>query len=158
MSRSQRISLDWPRMRRCRITVDGVVQGIGLRPSVYRLAVRHGVAGSVCNSRAGVLIDAEGDDASLESFLSVLNDDAPGHVSVAWVEPEGLAGFSIAVSAHDGVARFSSVPDAPCATSASLSWPIPTIGDTDMPCRPVRPVAHDLRSSGRCLTTASGRR
>jgi hydrogenase maturation protein HypF len=111
MNRPRRISLDPHRMRRCRITVEGVVQGIGFRPSVYRLAVRHGVAESVCNSRAGVLIDAEGDDASLESFLSVLNDDAPGHVSVAWVEPEGLAGFSIAVSAHDGVARFSPVPD-----------------------------------------------
>ena len=110
MSRS-RLQLDWPRMRRCTVTVDGVVQGIGYRPSVYRLAVSHGVAGSVCNSRAGVLIDAEGDDASLEAFLSKLSEDAPGHVSVAWAEPEGLAGFSIAVSAHAGVARFSPVPD-----------------------------------------------
>jgi hydrogenase maturation protein HypF len=111
MSASRRISLDWPRMRRCTITVDGVVQGIGFRPSVYRLAVSHGVAGYICNSRTGVLIDAEGDDVALEAFVSVLRDDAPGHVSVAWVEPEGLAGFSIAVSAHDGVARFSPVPD-----------------------------------------------
>jgi hydrogenase maturation protein HypF len=110
MSRSRR-PLDWPRLRRCTITVDGVVQGIGFRPSVYRLAVSHGVAGSVRNSRAGVLIDVEGDDASLEAFLSVLSDDAPGHVSVAWAEPEGLAGFSIAVSASDGAARFSPVPD-----------------------------------------------
>src|SRR5206468_12863952 len=102
MSRSP-LPLDWPRMRRCTITVDGVVQGIGFRPSVYRLAVSHGVAGSVRNSRAGVLIDAEGYDASLEAFLSKLSDDAPGHVSVAWAEPEGLAGFSIAVSANNGV-------------------------------------------------------
>jgi hydrogenase maturation protein HypF len=108
---SSRLPLDWPRVRRCTITVDGVVQGIGFRPSVYRLAVSHGVAGSVCNSRAGVLIDAEGDDASLEAFVSKLSEDAPGHVSVAWAEPEGLADFSIAVSAHDGVARFSPVPD-----------------------------------------------
>jgi hydrogenase maturation protein HypF len=111
MISSPRIPLDWPRMRRCRVTVDGVVQGIGFRPSVYRLAVSHGVAGCVRNSRGGVLIDAEGDDASLEAFLSVLSQDAPGHVSVAWAEPEGFAGFSIAVSAHDGVARFSPVPD-----------------------------------------------
>ena len=108
---SSRLPLDWARMRRCRITVDGVVQGIGFRPSVYRLAVSHGVTGSVCNSRAGVLIDAEGDDASLEAFVSKLSEDVPGRVSVAWAEPEGLAGFSIAVSAHDGVARFAPVPD-----------------------------------------------
>ena len=110
MSRSRR-QFDCPRMRRCTVTVDGVVQGIGYRPSVYRLAVSHGLAGSVCNSRAGVLIDAEGDDAALAAFVSKLSEDAPGHVSVAWAEPEGLASFSIAVSAHDGVARFSPVPD-----------------------------------------------
>jgi hydrogenase maturation protein HypF len=111
MISSTRVPLDWPRMRRCRITIDGVVQGIGFRPSVYRLAVSHGVAGCVRNARGGVLIDAEGDDASLEAFLSGLSQHAPGHVSVAWAEPEGFTGFSIAVSAHDGVARFSPVPD-----------------------------------------------
>ena len=107
----QRGSLAYPRTRRCTITVDGVVQGIGFRPSVYRLAVTHGVAGTVRNSRAGVVIEAEGDAASLEAFLAALGNDAPGVVSIAWAQPEGLAGFSIAGSAHDGRARFSPAPD-----------------------------------------------
>jgi hydrogenase maturation protein HypF len=98
-------------VRHCTITVGGVVQGIGFRPSVYRLAVRHGVAGSVRNSRAGVLIEAEGDEVTLEAFLTALDTDAPGEMSMAWGRPERLTGFFIANSAHDGVAGFSPAPD-----------------------------------------------
>jgi len=117
---SQRGSLASPRARRCTITVDGVVQGIGFRPSVYRLAVTHGVAGTVRNSRAGVVIEAEGDGDALEAFLTALGSDAPGAVSVAWAQPEGLAGFSFARSAHDGRSRFSPAPDrAMCETCAA---------------------------------------
>ena len=111
MTVSPRVPLDRTRVRHCTITVAGVVQGIGFRPSVYRLAVRHGVAGSVRNSRAGVLIEAEGDDATLEAFLTALDANAPGKISVAWSQPERLAGFSITNSARDGVARFSPAPD-----------------------------------------------
>jgi len=111
MSVPRRVAVDWPHMRHCTIAVDGVVQGIGFRPSVYRLAVSHGVAGSVRNSRAGVLIEAEGDDATIEAFLAAIGGNAPGAVSVAWGQPEGLTGFFIASSASDGVARFSPAPD-----------------------------------------------
>jgi hydrogenase maturation protein HypF len=111
MHEPQRVLLDRPRVRHCTITVDGVVQGIGFRPSVYRLAVSHGVAGSVRNSRAGVLIEAEGDEATLEAFLSALDADAPGEISIAWRQPERLNGFSIEPSVHDGVAGFSPAPD-----------------------------------------------
>jgi len=111
MSVSQRALLSRPRVRHCTITVDGVVQGIGFRPSVYRLAVSHGVVGSVRNSSAGVLIEAEGDDATLKAFLTALDADAPGEISVAWGKPECLTSFSIASSARDGVARFSPSPD-----------------------------------------------
>src|SRR5437763_1290749 len=41
------------RLRRCIIAIEGVVQGIGLRPAVYHLAVRHGLGGSVRNTMAG---------------------------------------------------------------------------------------------------------
>ena len=131
MSASPLVPLDRPRVRRCTITVSGVVQGIGFRPSVYRLAVSHGVAGSVRNVRAGVLIEAEGDDAALEAFLSALDADAQGEISVAWGQPARLIGFSIAKSAHDGIARFSPPPDrAMCdACTAELHDP------TDPRCR-----------------------
>jgi len=111
MSVSQPILGDRHRVRHCTIVVGGVVQGIGFRPVVYRLAVGHRIAGSVRNSRAGVLIEAEGDDASLRAFLAALGADAPGEVSVVWGAPEGLAGFSIASSSRDGVARLSPAVD-----------------------------------------------
>src|SRR5262245_36795217 len=111
MSASRRVPLDWPCVRHCKITIGGVVQGIGFRPAVYRLAVSHGVAGSVRNSRAGVTIEAEGNDVALDAFLAALDANAPGEVSVAWGQPEGLTGFSIANSVRDGVPRFSPAPD-----------------------------------------------
>src|SRR5215471_8325975 len=100
-----------PRTRRCTIAVNGVVQGVGFRPAVYRLAVSHRVAGTVRNSRAGVVIEVEGDEASLGAFLTALGNEAPGPVSVSWDEPEGATSFSIGISSHDGRARFSPAPD-----------------------------------------------
>src|SRR5262249_19348586 len=99
------------RLRRCTITVNGVAQGIGFRPFVYRLAVSQGVAGTVRNSRAGVVIEVEGDAESLGSFLAALAKEAPGAVSVAWAQPEGTTGFSIVSSSHHGGACFSPAPD-----------------------------------------------
>ena len=45
---------------RLRIEVQGVVQGVGFRPAVYRLATARGLVGSVWNHAQGVTIDAQG--------------------------------------------------------------------------------------------------
>ncbi|CAN5700431.1 hypothetical protein BH18ACT13_BH18ACT13_03730 [soil metagenome] len=45
-------------MERRRIRVTGVVQGVGFRPFVYALALRHSLAGFVLNDAEGVLIEA----------------------------------------------------------------------------------------------------
>ena len=47
-------------MKRVRINVTGVVQGVGFRPFVYGLATRLGLAGLVGNDSAGVFIEIEG--------------------------------------------------------------------------------------------------
>lgn len=52
----------------CQIKIEGVVQGVGFRPHVYRLAAAHGIAGWVLNSSEGVTIWAEGTEAQLEAF------------------------------------------------------------------------------------------
>ena len=44
---------------RKRIEIDGVVQGVGFRPFVYRIARRFAIAGYVLNSSDGVVIEAE---------------------------------------------------------------------------------------------------
>src|SRR5919108_517149 len=70
---STRIIRDTMERRRFRVT--GVVQGVGFRPFVYRLAARHGLAGHVLNDGTGVLIEAEG--SSLDAFAAALVAEAP---------------------------------------------------------------------------------
>ena len=77
MAISGSASLDAVRVRRCTVTIPGVVQGIGFRPSVYRMAMRHGLAGSVRNSLQGALVKLEGNEAALERFLDQLQALAP---------------------------------------------------------------------------------
>jgi hydrogenase maturation protein HypF len=62
---------------RRKITVQGIVQGVGFRPFVYGLARRLGLDGIVRNETTGVMIDVEGDPTCLESFLRALVVEAP---------------------------------------------------------------------------------
>jgi hydrogenase maturation protein HypF len=64
-------------MRRRVLTVAGVVQGVGFRPFVYRLAVRHALAGTVCNTPDGVQISLEGEDAQIQDFLADFERELP---------------------------------------------------------------------------------
>src|SRR5262249_58991840 len=54
---------------RCRVLVEGVVQGVGFRPFVYRLAKIHRLGGSARKGQHGAVIDAEGDREALARFL-----------------------------------------------------------------------------------------
>jgi hydrogenase maturation protein HypF len=60
-----------------RIEIRGVVQGVGFRPWIWRLARENGVAGRVSNDSRGVTIDAFGLEAALESFLSGIRSAPP---------------------------------------------------------------------------------
>jgi hydrogenase maturation protein HypF len=62
---------------RRRIQITGVVQGVGFRPYVYRLANECGLAGSVLNDSAGVDIEVQGPPASVSTFLDRLRPEAP---------------------------------------------------------------------------------
>ena len=113
------LAVDAARVRRCIVTIEGLVQGIGFRPFVYRTAVRHGLLGTVRNSLQGTLVEVEGDADSLWRFLDEITV-LPGpiaaryRVTVRWDEPRGAAEtFTIEGSAHDGDARLHPVPDLP---------------------------------------------
>jgi hydrogenase maturation protein HypF len=100
------------------IKVRGVVQGVGFRPFVFRLASQHGVAGWVLNGDDGVEIFAEGSDPAIELFLQLLRSDAPPAAQITAIEvdlaaPSGLKDFTIRESArgHAPSARIS--PDLP---------------------------------------------
>lgn len=57
--------------------LDGIVQGVGFRPFVYGLALRHGLTGYVLNDASGVTIGAEGSPEQLAAFARALRELAP---------------------------------------------------------------------------------
>ncbi|MEM8709670.1 MAG: carbamoyltransferase HypF [Planctomycetota bacterium] len=75
-------------MRALQVTVTGAVQGVGFRPFVYGLAVRHGIAGTVSNAEDGVAMTLEGPDAALATFLRDLVADAPAAAVIREVRQE----------------------------------------------------------------------
>ncbi|MDQ3858130.1 MAG: carbamoyltransferase HypF, partial [Actinomycetota bacterium] len=90
-------------MERRRYRVTGVVQGVGFRPFVYGLASRYSLGGYVLNDGEGVVIEAEGDPATLDSFAAALGDEAPSLARVdtviaTQVAPLGERRFTIGAS------------------------------------------------------------
>lgn len=89
---------------RYRIAVRGIVQGIGFRPFVHRLASAIGLAGSVRNTSSGVEIDIEGERGRLQSFLRRLERERPPAARIEAivcreVPASGAKGFVIRPSA-----------------------------------------------------------
>ncbi len=104
------------RAMRCRIRVEGIVQGVGFRPFVYALAHRYGLAGAVGNDSAGVLVEVEGPAAAVAEFRSALVRQAPplaviDRVSTSVLPPRGEAGFTIAASQAGGARQTLVSPD-----------------------------------------------
>ena len=56
-------------INRIRIEIEGIVQGVGFRPFIFRLAGTHAINGWVLNNSGGVIIEAEGAQANVSSFL-----------------------------------------------------------------------------------------
>ena len=70
-------------LTRKRITVRGVVQGVGFRPYAYNLAQRLQLAGYILNTSSGLLIEIEGADEALEEFLTSLRERPPSLSQIA---------------------------------------------------------------------------
>ena len=62
---------------RRRLLVNGIVQGVGFRPFVYRIAVGFGLKGFIRNTPSGVLIEVQGVSRLLDSFCCALKSDLP---------------------------------------------------------------------------------
>ena len=89
-----------------RIVVEGIVQGVGFRPFVYTLAVRHGLAGWVRNTTGRVEIEIEGAAEALDAFASDLLGNGPplAHIDRVGQEamaPQGRDRFQIEPSRED---------------------------------------------------------
>lgn len=110
--------------RRARLAVHawGVVQGVGFRPFVHRLAGELGLAGWVRNDLDGLAVEAEGPPEALSSFLTRLTAEAPtGAILYAldhrWLDPVGATGFEIRASEAPGD-----------AAGAARAWVLPDLG------------------------------
>jgi hydrogenase maturation protein HypF len=98
------------------VAVTGVVQGVGFRPFVHRLAIRHGLAGWIRNRAGDVEIAVEGTKQALEEFLESLEREAPPLARIASVDvtrstPGRLADFVILPSTDAPDRRQPVAPD-----------------------------------------------
>ena len=97
-----------------RIHLRGTVQGVGMRPWIYRTAVEHGITGTVCNETSGVTIEAFGGTGALDGFLATLRISAPPAAVIDTFESEPITpresnGFVI-VESRPGEERRVSIP------------------------------------------------
>jgi hydrogenase maturation protein HypF len=91
---------------RRQIHIEGIVQGVGFRPFVYKLAQELSLRGYVFNSSAGVTVEVEGADAELEYFIRRLRDETPPlaqieDVRVQTLAPAGYLSFVIRESVDE---------------------------------------------------------
>jgi hydrogenase maturation protein HypF len=102
-----------------RIHVQGVVQGVGFRPHVYRLACAHGLHGWVKNGADGVRIHVEGAENAIDAFVRDLSMHPPAAATVVAVDvsradPCALQSFDICESETGGLAPTTRIaPDLP---------------------------------------------
>jgi hydrogenase maturation protein HypF len=91
------------------IRVRGVVQGVGFRPFVYRLARANTLTGWVRNASDGVEIHLEGAADRLSAFVDALQSDAPPAASIATIDVHEV----MATGVHEFTIRDSAARDGP---------------------------------------------
>jgi hydrogenase maturation protein HypF len=114
----------------CSIRVRGVVQGVGFRPFIYRLAHANTLFGWVLNDEQGVEIHLEGNAQSLENFVRDLKAQPPAAAAISEIDiqptaPTGIGDFTIRESGHGERASTRVSPDLPVceACLAEMSNP-----------------------------------
>ena len=90
------------------IHVKGIVQGVGFRPFVYRMAKKYLINGWVLNAADGVYIHAEGESKLVDEFIMELSDNAPAasrveEIDIKEVPLEDFDSFEIRFSDDDAV-------------------------------------------------------
>ena len=99
-----------------RVRVEGLVQGVGFRPFIHRLAIRHQLGGWVRNTSGAVEIHVEGDAGAIDRFLRNVRDDAPVLARIETVDARdaaltGFTSFEVHASTSSGNDRLPVSPD-----------------------------------------------
>lgn len=86
--------------QRLRIELCGVVQGVGFRPFVYRLALELGLTGWAANTARGLTVEVEGSSNAIDCFLERLMREKPPHAIIqrqktTFIEPAGERDFTL---------------------------------------------------------------
>jgi hydrogenase maturation protein HypF len=108
-----------PKPERRAVLVCGVVQGVGFRPFVYRLAQEEELAGFIGNDTDGVTIEIEGPAVRVEAFLRRLRSEAPPLAridSIAVRETAALGEVGFRIVASEVLGRVSTGIPADAAT------------------------------------------
>ncbi len=122
--------------QRKQLRVRGVVQGVGFRPFVYRLALEEELAGFVGNDTDGVTIEIEGPEQRVEAFLVRLRSEAPplariDSVAVHALEPNRRDRFpdcdqrGAGPRQHRDSGRCGHLPGLPARVARSPGPPLP---------------------------------
>ncbi len=72
------------------IEIRGIVQGVGFRPFIWRLARRHELGGWVRNTAKGVLIEVQGPAVSVDEFSNQISDEAPPQAYIVSVSRDAV--------------------------------------------------------------------
>lgn len=101
---------------RLKVNITGLVQGVGFRPFVFRLAEELGLKGYVLNDTSGVLIEAEGEKEKLDGFLIRVEKEKPELSRIyslrhAFLEEAGFEKFEIRESREAGEKNALILPD-----------------------------------------------
>lgn len=107
-------------MLRRSCVIRGVVQGVGFRPHVARVAQAYGVSGFCGNDDESVFIEAQGEGPEVEAFLAAVRDQLPPLATIVSFEEVDVAvvpgddDFRIVASQHTPGARTLIPPDVAC--------------------------------------------
>lgn len=106
-------------MIRRHFLIEGIVQGVGFRPFVHRLAARLSLNGWARNTAAGLELELEGPADALDAFQRALRTDPPPLAVIEGIHTEdmpvtGETGFAILPSAAGEAATLVSPDLAPC--------------------------------------------
>ena len=76
---------------RRKLEVSGIVQGVGFRPYIYRLAKENHLAGTIRNTSSGVSIEVQGEKSSVDAFILRLPREAPPLARITDIDTAHLA-------------------------------------------------------------------
>jgi hydrogenase maturation protein HypF len=101
---------------RTRFHFSGIVQGVGFRPFIYRIAVKYNLAGFVRNRTDGVIAEVEGQASMIESFIADVRNELPPLAEITSLTNEDIpvteiCGFAIIESDASGMANVHITPD-----------------------------------------------